>query len=112
MSGGLSPRRKDSYRTLAFECLDSRQLLSASPSDPQVATPDLIVATAGDAPTVGYSPSQILGAYGFNQLSFGNTPANGAGQTIAIVDAYNDPFLKSDLYKFDTKYGIPAPPSL
>ena len=35
----------------------------------------------------------------------------GAGQTIAIVDAYNDPNIKSDLQVFDNQFGIAAPPS-
>ncbi len=30
-------------------------------------------------------------AYGVNSIMFGNTAGTGAGQTIAIVDAYNDP---------------------
>ena len=40
---------------------------------------------------LAYSPSQISQAYGFNQISFGGVTGNGAGQTIALIDAYNDP---------------------
>ena len=36
---------------------------------------------------------------------------NGAGQTIAIVDAYNDPNINSDLAAFDKQFGLSAPPS-
>jgi hypothetical protein len=50
-----------------------------------------------------YSPSQILSAYGFNLIS-----ENGAGQTIAIIDAYDDPTIKSDLLTFDQNYGLRA----
>jgi hypothetical protein len=48
-----------------------------------------------------------------NQIKFskGTVTGNGAGQTIAIVDAYNDPNIASDLAKFDSQYGLPAPPS-
>src|SRR5512143_3703002 len=46
---------------------------------------------ATTAPT-GLNPSQIIGAYGFSSSS-----AAGSGQTIAIVDAYNDPNAESDL---------------
>jgi subtilase family serine protease len=65
---------------------------------------------------VGYTPSQIESAYGFNQLTTfstnsGSEPANGAGQTIAIVDAYNDPNIASDLAVFDAAFGIAPPPS-
>ncbi len=38
-------------------------------------------------------------------------PAPGAGETIAIVDAYNDPNIVSDLATFDKQFGIAAPPS-
>jgi|GEM_PF-307022 len=68
-------------------------------------------ASALNPPNNGYTPSQIATAYGFNQLTFGSTPANGAGQTIAIIDAYNDPKIKADLRSFDALYSLPAPPS-
>lgn len=66
-------------------------------------------------PTV-FTPSQIATAYGFNQITFstpkGTIVGTGAGQTIAIVDAYSDPNIASDLQAFDKSFGIPAPPSL
>jgi hypothetical protein len=54
----------------------------------------------------GFGPAQIRTAYGFNQL-----PYTGSGVTIAIVDAYDDPNISGDLAKFDTSYGLSAPPS-
>jgi subtilase family serine protease len=63
--------------------------------------------SANPGPTnSGYTPAQIQQAYGFNQVS-----NNGAGETIAIVDAYNDPNISSDLATFDGAYGLAAPPS-
>jgi Ca2+-binding RTX toxin-like protein len=62
-------------------------------------------------PSKGFSPSQIAQAYGLNQVSFNGTAGNGAGQTVAVIDAYNDPNIKSDLRAFDKQYGIAAPPS-
>jgi subtilase family serine protease len=56
----------------------------------------------------GYTPTQIQKAYGFNQVSFPNGP-NGTGQTIAIVDAYDDPTIVADLHTFDTAFGLPDP---
>ena len=44
-----------------------------------------------DQPT-GILPSQFKAAYGFNRI-----PNQGQGQTIAIVDAYDDPNLESDV---------------
>ena len=41
----------------------------------------------------GLSPQQIAAAYGFDAVAFGGIAGDGAGQTIAIVDAYDDPAL-------------------
>ncbi|MFE9425100.1 peptidase S8 [Kitasatospora sp. NPDC006697] len=49
----------------------------------------------------GFGPADLLSAY--------NLPANGgAGQTVAIVDAYNDPNAESDLAVYRAQYGLPA----
>jgi subtilase family serine protease len=60
-----------------------------------------------DASTVTYSPTQINQAYGINLLS-----QNGTGETIYIVDAYNDPNIAGDVAKFDAGYnsGWTLPP--
>ena len=53
----------------------------------------------GNSPT-GLSPSQVTSAYGVSQITFnGGVIGNGSGQTIAIVDAYDDPNISSDLGK-------------
>lgn len=52
----------------------------------------------------GYGPVQMRHAYGFDALS--STTYTGAGQTIAIVDAYNDPTIINDLGVFKKQYGI------
>ncbi len=58
------------------------------------------------------TPPAIRQAYGFNSLlDFGGQSADGTGQTIAIVDAYNTPTITSDLQSFDNYFGIAAPPS-
>jgi subtilase family serine protease len=53
-----------------------------------------------------YTPAQIRTAYQFNQTSY-----TGTGQTIAIVDAYSNPNISTDLATFDRQWGIAAPPS-
>ncbi|MBB5035727.1 S53 family peptidase [Prosthecobacter vanneervenii] len=63
---------------------------------PSSATPQL---TSG--PT-GYTPAQIRHAYGFDKIT-----GNGAGQTIAIIDAYGSPSLANDLKVFCTTFGLP-----
>jgi subtilase family serine protease len=54
-----------------------------------------------DRTPFGYGPSDLLSAY--------NIPAGGgAGQTVAIVDAYDDPNAESDLAVYRAQYGLPA----
>jgi hypothetical protein len=58
-----------------------------------------------DAPTgtIAYTPAQVRSAYSINNLS-----EDGTGQTIAIVDAYNDPSLDQALDTFDNQFGFLA----
>lgn len=51
----------------------------------------------------GLSPAQIKSAYAFS-----TSPTAGAGMTIAIVDAYDDPTAEKDLGVFSAQYGLPA----
>ena len=60
----------------------------------------------------GYTPAQIRNYYGLNQVTFNGTAADGAGQTIAIVELGDDPKLQSDLGIFDSQEGLAAPPNL
>lgn len=53
--------------------------------------------------TAGYSPAKIKKGYGIDKLANA-----GAGQTIAIVDAYHDPNIVDDLAVFDNQFGLPA----
>lgn len=50
-----------------------------------------------------YSPAQIKKAYGIDQLS-----KTGAGQTIALIEAYGSPTITSDLNTFDQQFGLPS----
>lgn len=60
--------------------------------------PDMSSSTPG-----GMSPAQILSDYGFP-----TSLQAGAGQTVAVVDAYDDPSIQADLQTFSTQYGLPA----
>lgn len=57
---------------------------------------------ATSAPT-GLSPATVKSVYGFPTSS-----TAGAGKTIAIVDAYDDPTAEKDLGVFSSHYGLPA----
>jgi subtilase family serine protease len=107
-------------RPLQLERLEDRIAPSA---DPLIHVTYRVYIPPGGQPyqsagPVGYTPQQIQKAYGIDQLY--GTIGNGAGQTIAIVDAYDDPafvdsnspnFDNSDLHKFDQQFGLPDPPS-
>jgi subtilase family serine protease len=56
---------------------------------------------ASSAPS-GYGPAQFRTAYSLPSTSAGT------GQTIAIVDAYDDPNIESDLNVYSSTYGLPA----
>ncbi len=92
-----------------IETLEHRLLLSATASTTFILssrgssglTPS---ATSGVAPI---DPAQMRAAYGVSQISFGGTAGTGAGQTIAIVDAYNDPDIISDANSFSSEFGLP-----
>jgi subtilase family serine protease len=133
-----APRAKTRANALAVESLEGRSLLSTAPlhapavavevashpaaqrhAHPQVsahrvAAPQVRamgrsgtsvtpLSTPAGAP---YTPAQVRKAYGFSAVS-----QTGAGQTIAIVDAYDDPNIAHDLAVFDSHFGIAAPPS-
>jgi len=70
-------------------------------SIPASASPDAIPAG------VGYGPSQLQSAYNLTAAS----AANGAGRTIAIVDAFDDPTAAADLAAYRSAAGLPAVPS-
>jgi subtilase family serine protease len=59
---------------------------------------------SGTSTTSGYIPSQLQAAYGLTSAS----AADGSSQTIAIVDAYNDPNAAADLAVYRAAYGLTA----
>ena len=65
------------------------------------ANPPLHVRPMASTSPVGYVPSQIRHAYGLDQLTNG-----GAGQVIAIVDAYGSPTIQNDLNVFCAQFGL------
>ena len=125
MSPLLAPRRSAhplmcSRRPLRFnlacESLEDRQLLSAAATIPDpsqiIALPSIQMTPMSGPGSTALTPQQIQGAYGINQITLsGGIKGNGAGQTIAIVNAYNDPNITSDLAAFDKQFGLQAPPS-
>ena len=82
-----NPRRshRKYWRPVHVEALEARQLLTV------------------------LTPAQITTAYAFNGITFNNgtVKGDGTGTTIAIVDAYNDTHIGSDISTFDAQFGLP-----
>ncbi len=57
---------------------------------------------AGSGPAGGFTPEQLASAYGYDPT------VGGSGQTVAVIDAYDDPKIESDLASFSSHYGLPA----
>ncbi|HEU0130428.1 MAG TPA: S8 family serine peptidase [Mycobacteriales bacterium] len=55
----------------------------------------------GSGPGGGYSPNDLKAAYALD-------PTRGAGHTIAIVDAYDNPNADADLATYRAQFGLPA----
>ncbi|KKD03395.1 S53 family peptidase [Streptomyces sp. WM6386] len=68
------------------------------------ATPKTVKPNATSATPTGYGPSDLQDAYGLTSAS----SSNGAGETIAIVDAYDDPNAAADLATYRSYYGLSA----
>ena len=122
-----SRTRSRHARARTIEELENRMLLSGSVQfdhvlfGPPTAAPNVAITPAtGSRSPYGYSPAEIRSAYGVDSIQLGSVVGDGSGQTIAIVDAYDDPglvsstasnFLTSDLHLFDVQFGLPDPPS-
>jgi hypothetical protein len=123
-------RHTDSLRQpancrVALETLEDRLLLSAAPIAQPPATPvahttfkieGRLPAPGSAQPTTSASPQQDLSlidpaqmesAYGVNLIEFGSIQGTGKGETIALIDAYNDPDIISDANSFSSYYNLP-----
>ncbi len=115
-----------------LEDLESRLVLSSPAPASIVATPPIemkaiigpngnIIPDQSRTPnSSGYTPQQLQDAYGVNLVTFGKVQGTGLGQTIAVIDAYNNPsfadsgtsaYVGSALYEFDKEFDLPDPPS-
>ena len=61
----------------------------------------------GPSKIVCYSPQQIYQAYNINGLH--NSGITGQGETIVIIDAFQNPQIQTDLSAFDAVFGLPDP---
>jgi len=59
---------------------------------------------ASGPPSGAFGPADLQSAYALTAAS----AANGKGQTVAIVDAFNDPHAAADLKVYRAQFGLPA----
>jgi hypothetical protein len=128
---GLHRRRRRRSILPRLEDLEHRLVLSqlgggtAGFAEPTFVLNGRPAASPGAGPQqiqvfAGATPQQIDSAYGIDQIEFGGIKGDGAGQTVAIVDAYDNPgfldtsdpsFGSSALAVYDKAFGLPDPPS-
>ncbi len=60
-------------------------------------------ATCAVSEQAGYSPCNLRSAYKLTSLA----TTHGKGQTVAVVDAYDDPDAESDLATYRSNFGLP-----
>ncbi len=94
----MRQRRRFCRATVLLDQLENRCLMSG----------------ATQPPSGGYTPAEITAAYGLNAINFtsagGSTvKGNGAGETIALIEEYHDPYIRADLSTFDKEYDLPNP---
>ena len=87
---------------LAIAIAGPGAVLAGSQREHYASHPLHVRPNATSSPT-GLSPATIKSAY-----SFSTSMTAGAGTTIAIVDAYNDPTAEADLNVYSSTYGLPA----
>jgi hypothetical protein len=101
-TGGAAARRLcPAPRRHAASCL-VMALVPSSASAPGARTYEPAGGAAAAGPAGGLTPVDLAKAYGY--VGSGG----GSEQAVAIVDAYDDPNIESDLATFDSNYGLPA----
>ena len=81
--------------------LPSTTIVARNGSLDDEARPPIRVIGAAQSSVVGLTPSQVRRAYGFDQVS-----NQGAGQTIAIITAFDHPHIEDDLAVFSQTFNL------
>ena len=121
----ILPHLEDLEHRLVLSQLGVGSMGVAEPTFVQGSAPFAMPASGADPQQIsaimgGATPQELESAYGINQIRFGSVKGDGAGQTVAIVNAYDNPgfldssdpnFASSILAQYDTIFGLPDPPS-
>jgi subtilase family serine protease len=89
-TGSTGPVLKPFCTTGTFRCMSALRV-------------DLPVVPSATASHDGLGPSDLRKAYSLASAAVNN----GRGQTVALVDAYDDPTIESDLATYRAYYGLP-----
>ena len=89
-SGGTGEMLKPFCTTGTFRCMSALRV-------------DLPVVPHATASHDGMGPADLRAAYRLASAAV----TNGTGQTVALVDAYDDPTIESDLATYRAYYGLP-----
>jgi subtilase family serine protease len=78
-------------------------LMAQAPDGSHIMRPPIKVISTSEYPAgpTGILPVQFKAAYGFNQV-----PNQGQGMTIALVDAFDDPNIESDLAVYQAQFHL------
>lgn len=95
----------------AISQMQNKRVCDITTGDNAACTARVIIDSSGKArasaslpPSTALGPAQFLGAYNLTGLA-------SASNTIAIVDAYDDPNIANDLNAYDTYYKLPTFPT-
>lgn len=80
----------------------SIRLIAQDVSSTVIVSPPVHTNGNAQAKIVGFTPGQIQHAYGFDQIR-----NQGAGQTIALVEAFHHPEIQTELMTFIQTFGLP-----
>ena len=103
----FSPSKTEPYAVCGLptpghsECLAILVPASATPLSGQLAPAVIGPSFSGHGVGGGFDPADLQSAYGLPSASAGS------GQTVGIVDAFDDPNAESDLSVYRAKYGLP-----
>ncbi|MGQ4381833.1 S53 family peptidase [Streptomyces sp. SAS_270] len=102
--GCATPKKKGDLTCNALRVTGGVTAFQKEQAKKKGVTAKAVSPKAASATPTGYGPSDLQDAYGLTDAA----SSNGSGETIAIVDAYDDPNAAADLTAYRSYYGLPA----
>ncbi|MET7702827.1 S53 family peptidase [Streptomyces sp. NPDC005485] len=102
--GCATPKKKGDLTCNALRVTGGVTAFQKEQAKKKGVTAKAVSPKAASVTPTGYGPSDLQDAYGLTDAA----SSNGSGETIAIVDAYDDPNAAADLTAYRSYYGLPA----